>query len=306
MRIRDHRSRRRAGDQPGPADRRDPGADHLLRRHHDLRRALGAEAASCRSATGEPANDPTQGADRAGRTPKAATSSTTAKCCATTSNRSRPPSPKSPATTASARCCCAPTRARRTRPWSPRYDALGQLGFRRCRSPPHRRPREAGTKAGASDRNARRGRPTGACSASPGRTAAVLLVALLGMLIEAAAAGAFTQLMEPMVDETFVARNPKVEPVSAAGDRRPVHRARHRRLRRRHGMARAGRSVARDLRVQVLGKYLRLPGSRFDTEPVPSMLVAPGLRQRPGRAGRGRRAQGDAAAVAYRSSRCWA
>ena len=38
-------------------------------------------------------------------------------------------------------------------------------------------------------------------------------------------------------------------------------------------MARAGRSVARDLRVQVLGKYLRLPGSRFDTEPVPSMLV---------------------------------
>ena len=34
-----------------------------------------------------------------------------------------------------------------------------------------------------------------------------------------------------------------------------------------------GRSVARDLRVQLLGKYLRLPGARFDTEPVPSMLM---------------------------------
>src|SRR5690606_26729883 len=39
------------------------------------------------------------------------------------------------------------------------------------------------------------------------------------------------------------------------------------------GMARAGRSISRDLRVQVLGKYLRLPGLRFDAEPVPSMLM---------------------------------
>jgi ATP-binding cassette, subfamily B, bacterial MsbA len=100
-----------------------------------------------------------------------------------------------------------------------------------------------------------------------------LFVALLGMLIEAGAAGAFTQLMQPMIDETFVARNPKVSlslPMAIVGlfivrgiagfiaDTR---------------MAKAGRSIARDLRVQVLDKYLRLPGSRFDTETVPSMLV---------------------------------
>src|SRR3546814_17347536 len=40
-----------------------------------------------------------------------------------------------------------------------------------------------------------------------------------------------------------------------------------------YNMARAGRGIARDMRVKVLGKYLGLPGLRFDTEPVPSMLV---------------------------------
>ena len=38
------------------------------------------------------------------------------------------------------------------------------------------------------------------------------------------------------------------------------------------GMARAGRSVVRDLRQDVLAKYLRLPSSRFDLEPVPAMV----------------------------------
>ena len=38
-------------------------------------------------------------------------------------------------------------------------------------------------------------------------------------------------------------------------------------------MARSARSIARDLRVSVLAKYLRLPGLRFDNEPVPSMLT---------------------------------
>ena len=101
----------------------------------------------------------------------------------------------------------------------------------------------------------------------------VLVVALIGMLIEAAAAGAFAKLMNPMVDETFVTRNPNVNvvlPLAIIG----IFVAR--------GiagyltdtfMARAGRSIARDLRVQVLGKYLRLPGLRFDTEPVSSMLT---------------------------------
>jgi subfamily B ATP-binding cassette protein MsbA len=39
-----------------------------------------------------------------------------------------------------------------------------------------------------------------------------------------------------------------------------------------YGMARAGRSVVRDLREQVLGKYLRLPSAHFDTESVPAMV----------------------------------
>ena len=40
-----------------------------------------------------------------------------------------------------------------------------------------------------------------------------------------------------------------------------------------YGMARVGRSVVRDLRELVLGKYLRLPSTRFDTEAVPAMPV---------------------------------
>src|SRR5690606_30961859 len=101
----------------------------------------------------------------------------------------------------------------------------------------------------------------------------LLLLALVGMVIEAAAGGAFTKLMQPIVDETFVvrdARNSAWLPLAIVGlfllrgvagyltD---------------YNMARAGRGIARDLRVQVLGKYFRLPGLRFDAEPVPSMLV---------------------------------
>ncbi len=39
-----------------------------------------------------------------------------------------------------------------------------------------------------------------------------------------------------------------------------------------YGMARAGRSVVRDLREQILGKFLRLPSTQFDTETVPAMV----------------------------------
>jgi subfamily B ATP-binding cassette protein MsbA len=38
-------------------------------------------------------------------------------------------------------------------------------------------------------------------------------------------------------------------------------------------MARSGRGVARDLRLLLMGKYFRLPGDRFDAEPVASMLT---------------------------------
>ncbi|MDQ3229542.1 MAG: lipid A export permease/ATP-binding protein MsbA [Pseudomonadota bacterium] len=100
-----------------------------------------------------------------------------------------------------------------------------------------------------------------------------LLLAVVGMLFEAAAGAGFTKLMKPIVNETFIANNTSVSvllPLAIVGlfvvrglagfvtD---------------YGMARSGRSVARDLRMLLLGKYLRLPGSRFDAEPVPQMLT---------------------------------
>ena len=100
----------------------------------------------------------------------------------------------------------------------------------------------------------------------------LLLAAGLGMTVEAGSAAAFTALMEPMVDQTFVAHNPEVRwtlPLAIVGlfvlrglatwvtD---------------VGMARSGRSVVRDLRAAVMSKYLRLPNERFDREPVASLV----------------------------------
>ena len=102
---------------------------------------------------------------------------------------------------------------------------------------------------------------------------AFLALALLGMLIEAAAGGAFTYLMGPIVDGTFVERDPRVGvwlPLAIVG------------LFLVRGiagyltdtsMARAGRSIARDQRVAVLSKLLRMPGAYFDREPVSQMLI---------------------------------
>ncbi|MHB8913171.1 MAG: lipid A export permease/ATP-binding protein MsbA, partial [Lysobacter sp.] len=101
----------------------------------------------------------------------------------------------------------------------------------------------------------------------------LLGLALLGMLIEAAAGGGFSLLMKPVVDETFITRNAQLSlllPLAIMG--LFVVRGIAGYL-ADTSMAKAGRSIARDLRVQVLGKYLRLPGLRFDTEPVPSMLI---------------------------------
>lgn len=101
----------------------------------------------------------------------------------------------------------------------------------------------------------------------------VLLIALFGLLVEAAAAGAFTWLMKHVVDETFITRNDRLRillPMAIVGIF--VVRGIAGYLTDTF-MARAGRSIARDLRVLVLGKYLRLPGLRFDTEPVSSMLT---------------------------------
>ncbi|ODU41668.1 MAG: lipid A export permease/ATP-binding protein MsbA [Lysobacteraceae bacterium SCN 69-48] len=101
----------------------------------------------------------------------------------------------------------------------------------------------------------------------------VLLVALFGLALEGVAAGAFGLLTKPMVDETFVARNQDyglLLPLAiigifvvrgVAGYATDLY------------MAKAARGIARDMRVNALDKYLRLPGLRFDAEPVPSMLV---------------------------------
>ena len=101
----------------------------------------------------------------------------------------------------------------------------------------------------------------------------LLAVAAVGMLLEAAAGGAFTWLMQPIIDQTFVVGEAGAQwwmPAAIVG--LFVLRGIAGYL-ADYYMARSGRGVARDLRVRVLGKYLRLPGLRFDAEPVPSMLV---------------------------------
>jgi ATP-binding cassette, subfamily B, bacterial MsbA len=100
-----------------------------------------------------------------------------------------------------------------------------------------------------------------------------LIVATIGMVIEALSAGAFTMLMKPIVDVTFVAKNPDVNwllPSAILG--LFILRGMATWI-TDYGMARTGRSVVFDLRQQVLGKFLRMPSKRFDHEPVP-MLVS--------------------------------
>ncbi|HVF34810.1 MAG TPA: lipid A export permease/ATP-binding protein MsbA [Candidatus Saccharimonadia bacterium] len=99
------------------------------------------------------------------------------------------------------------------------------------------------------------------------------VVAALGMLLEAAAAGAFTWLMQPMIDGTFIERDPDVIawlPFAVVaiflvrGVATFVSDV---------GMARIGRGVVRDLREEVLSKYLRLPSSFFDREPSATLVA---------------------------------
>ena len=101
----------------------------------------------------------------------------------------------------------------------------------------------------------------------------VLAVALVGLLLEGLAAGAFGLITKPMVDETFVARNRDLGlllPLGIVGIF--VVRGIAGYLTDLF-MARAARGISRDMRVSAFDKYLRLPGLRFDAEPVPSMLV---------------------------------
>lgn len=99
-----------------------------------------------------------------------------------------------------------------------------------------------------------------------------LAIGFLGMIVEALCAGVFTWLMKPIVDETIIARNPEVSlslPLAIVGLFLVRGMAT---FVTDYGMARSGRSVVRDLRTAVLKKYLHIPSSRFDIEPVPMMV----------------------------------
>ncbi|MBD8525279.1 lipid A export permease/ATP-binding protein MsbA [Pseudoxanthomonas sp. CAU 1598] len=100
----------------------------------------------------------------------------------------------------------------------------------------------------------------------------LLLAALVGMVLDAACGASFIKLMEPLINEAFVAKNPDagiILPLIIVGLfllRGAATFATD------YGMARAGRSVVRDLRQALMAKYLRLRGERFDAEPVQVMV----------------------------------
>jgi subfamily B ATP-binding cassette protein MsbA len=100
----------------------------------------------------------------------------------------------------------------------------------------------------------------------------LLSVAMLGMLVEASAGAGFTLLMEPLINDGFIERDPRaalILPLVIVG----LFLARGvATFVTDYGMARAGRSVVRDLRLALLAKYLRLPSAHFDSEPVPVMV----------------------------------
>ena len=99
----------------------------------------------------------------------------------------------------------------------------------------------------------------------------LLVLAALAMALEAAASAGIVELLKYIVDDIFVAKLfswwlpvMMVLLLLARGLFGLVSD---------YTVARSGRNVARDLRLQLMGKYLRMPGSRFDHEPVPSMLT---------------------------------
>jgi len=100
----------------------------------------------------------------------------------------------------------------------------------------------------------------------------LLAIAAVGMVVEAGAAAAFAWMMQPMIDETLVAAGTEIDwtmplAIVALFVLRGIAT-----FVTAYGMARAGRSVVRDLRVALMGKMLALPSSRFDREPVAAMV----------------------------------
>src|SRR5690606_32493438 len=105
-----------------------------------------------------------------------------------------------------------------------------------------------------------------------GRYWPLLTAAGVGMTIEALAGGAFVKLMDPLVNRGFVNPEPKMAvllPLAIVGlfIVRSIAT-----FVTDYGMARAGRSVVRDLRQLLLEKLLRMPSRHFDTESVPAMV----------------------------------
>ncbi len=99
-----------------------------------------------------------------------------------------------------------------------------------------------------------------------------LVAAVTGMVVEAIAGYGFIRLMDPLVNRGFVNPEPKMAvllPLAIIG--LFVSRSLATFV-SDYGMARTGRSVVRDLREQVLAKYLRLPSSHFDAESTPVMV----------------------------------
>ncbi len=100
----------------------------------------------------------------------------------------------------------------------------------------------------------------------------LLTIAGLGMLIEASAAGAFTALMKPVVNETFISKNRELSTLLPLAIVAIFLLRGMATLSTDYGMARAGRSIVRDLRQTMLAKYLRLPSTAFDLTPVPQLV----------------------------------
>ena len=101
----------------------------------------------------------------------------------------------------------------------------------------------------------------------------LVALAVLGMLVEAAAAGVFTALMNPLVNQTFVEKNPLAAawlPFAIMGlfFARGVAT-----FVTDYGMARVGRGVVQVLRQQVMEKYLRMPSRWFDTQPGANLVA---------------------------------
>ena len=103
----------------------------------------------------------------------------------------------------------------------------------------------------------------------------LIAIGMLAMALEAAASGGTLKLLGPIVDDIFVEKKFSywlpvglVLLLLARGLFGLVSD---------YAIARSGRGVARDLRMQLMDKYLQLPGTRFDSEPVPSMLTRLGV-----------------------------